>query len=73
MRREARPSSLTSAQFRTELERLEHRVNQERVDDLEYVVRSLSAAEQRTGTWMEQTQDALTLLALRQDPRYSER
>jgi len=67
------PSTLTAAEFRQELERFERRVNQQRAGDLEQVIRSLAVAEQRTGTWMEQTQDALTLLALRQDPRYSER
>jgi len=66
-------STQTASQIRDELDRLEQRVNQERVRDLEHVFDSLTAAEQRTGTWMEQTHDALTLLALRQDPRYSER
>ena len=64
--------TLTADQFRAALERMERRFQQERVRDLEYVVRSLSASEVRTGTWMDQTQEALTLLALRQDPRYSE-
>jgi hypothetical protein len=74
-RLEQRPAAepLPPEEFRAELERLERRVNQERVRDLEHVFRSLTASEMRTGTWMEQTQDALTLLALRQDPRYAER
>jgi hypothetical protein len=74
-RLEERPSEdvLTPAQLREELDHLERRFNQERVRDLEYVIRSLTASELRTGTWMDQTQDAITLLALRQDPRFDER
>lgn len=72
---EEQPSddALTPALLREELDRLERRFNQERVRDLEYVIRSLTASELRTGTWMDQTQDAITLLALRQDPRFNER
>ena len=55
------------------LEGLERRVNRERAEDLEYVMRSLTAAEMRTGSWMDQTEDALTMLAMRQDPRFTER
>jgi hypothetical protein len=74
-RLEEHPSddALTPVLLREELDRLERRMNQERVRDLEYVIRSLTASELRTGTWMDQTQDALTLLAMRQDPRFSER
>jgi len=74
-RLEEHPSddALTPVQLREELDRFERRVNQERVRDLEYVIRSLTASELRTGTWMDQTQDAITLLALRQDPRFNER
>jgi hypothetical protein len=72
---EEQPSddALTPALLREELDRLERRFNQERVRDLEYVIRSLTASELRTGTWMDQTQDAITMLALRQDPRFNER
>jgi hypothetical protein len=71
---ENRPSEdgLTPEQLRAELDRLERRFRQERVRDLEYVVRTLTASEHRVGTWMDQTQEALTLVALRQDPRFSE-
>ena len=41
--------------------------------DLEYVVRSITASELHTGNWMDQTDNALTLLAMQQDPRFSER
>jgi hypothetical protein len=60
-------------QFEAALQGLERRVNRERAEDLEYVMRSLTAAEMRTGSWMDQTEDALTMLAMRQDPRFTER
>jgi hypothetical protein len=71
---EAQPpdAALTPDQFSAALDRLERRFQQERVRDLEYVIRSITASELRTGTWMDQTNEALTLLALRQDPRFSE-
>jgi hypothetical protein len=74
-RLEDRPAeeAFTPVQLREELDQLERRFQRERVRDLEYVIRSLTASELRTGTWMDQTQEALTLLALRQDPRFSER
>jgi hypothetical protein len=55
------------------MENLESRFNEQRAADLEHVIRALAASELRTGTWMDQTQDALTLFAMRQDPRFSER
>jgi len=67
-----REETFTPEEFQTALDRLERRFRQERVADLEYVVRSLTASEQRVGTWMDETQEALTLVALRQDPRFSE-
>jgi hypothetical protein len=59
--------------FQEEIEDLETRFNERRAADLEQVIRTLAASELRTGTWMDQTQDVLTLLAMRQDPRFSER
>jgi len=67
------PESVTAAEFQEELARVERRFNKERVQDLEYVMRSLTASEVRTGTWMDQTHDALTMLAMRQDGEFEER
>jgi hypothetical protein len=74
-RLEERPEeeALTPVQLREELDQLERRFQRERVRDLEYVIRSLTASELRTGTWMDRTEEALTLLAMRQDPGLSER
>lgn len=73
-RLEARPGdeALSVAEFHEGLAELERRFNRERVRDLEYVVRSLTASELRTGTWMDQTENALTMLALRLDPNVNE-
>ncbi len=59
-------------QCREAVGELERRVNRERARDLEYVVRSLTASELRTGTWMDQAHEALTLLALRHETSVDE-
>jgi hypothetical protein len=64
---------LTREQLASELERVEARLAEERERDLEAVLHSLTAAERRTGTWMDETRQALQVLALRQDPRFRER
>jgi len=69
----APPEGMTAAQFQEELASVERRFNKERVRDLEYVMRSLTASEVRTGTWMDQTHEALTMLAMWQDGGFEER
>jgi hypothetical protein len=64
---------VTPAAMRKELDNLERRLTRERVRDLEQVVLSFTAAERRTGNWMDQTDNRLVLLALRQDPSLRER
>ena len=64
---------LTRAQFDEEMERVSRRHRRERAEDLDYLVRYLNASEQRNGAFMDHTQEALTYLALRGDPRVSER
>jgi len=64
---------MTRAQFDEEMQRISLRQRRERAQELDYLVRYLNASEQRTGTFMDQTQEALTYLALRGDPRVSER
>ena len=68
---EQRPApepSLTDSQLRQELKKMERRFDQARARDLEYLMRSMTDNEFRTGTWIDQTQDAINLLALRQAP-----
>jgi hypothetical protein len=68
----ASSDGVTAAQFREGIDGLERRLNEERVHDLEYVMRSLTASELRTGSWMDKTHEALTMLAMRQDGRFAE-
>ncbi len=63
---------LTPVDLRKELDKLERRLNRERLLDLQQVMRSFAASEMHTGSWMDRTDDRLTMLALRQDPRFSE-
>jgi hypothetical protein len=70
--REGRDGVLTEAQLQATLEQLERRFDRARSQDLDYLMRSITASEMRTGQWLDQTHDALNLLALRQDPRVSE-
>jgi len=73
---QARPASsdvVTREQFDHELELVTRRFRRQRAEDLDYLARWLSASEQRTGTFMDRTQEAITYLALRGDPRLSER
>ena len=64
---------LTRDELRDELKRVERRLDRERARDLEYLLRSMTAAEMRTGTWMDQTQEAIHFLTLSQDPRFREK
>jgi hypothetical protein len=66
-------AEVSRAMLRQEIDRLEHRLRQERERDLDYVLQSITAAEMRTGVWIDQTQEVLNLLALSQDPRFRER
>jgi len=65
--------AVTPEMLHEELTFMERRLKQERSRDLEYVLEALTASEIRTGTWLGHTQDALDMLALRQDPRFRER
>jgi hypothetical protein len=64
---------LTRTQFQEEMERIARRHRREREEDLDYLMRWFAASEQRTGKFMNRTQQALTYLALRDDPQLSER
>jgi hypothetical protein len=64
---------LTRAQLEDELRRMERQFNREREQDLEAVMRSMTASEMRTGSFMDETRSAIQVLALRQDPRFHEK
>ena len=59
--------------FDDEMRRISRQQRRERAEDLDYLLRYLEASEQRTGTFMDNTQEALAYLALRGDPRVRER
>jgi hypothetical protein len=66
-------AGVTPADLRQAIDAVERRFARERAGDVEYILRSLAASEVRTDTWMDHTQEALTLLALSQDPRVQAR
>ncbi len=65
------PVTLTDIQ--REISAAEKRFNRERGRDLEYLMQTMTASELRTASWKDRTNEALQLIALRQDPRFSER
>jgi hypothetical protein len=64
---------VTRSQVEQQLQQLEVRFDSERKQDLEAFMLSLTAAERRNGTFMDETREAIQVLALRQDPRFVER
>jgi len=60
--------ALTPAQLRDELARFERRLNRDRANELDYLMRTITASELRTGAYIDQTRDALDLLASRAEP-----
>jgi len=74
-RLETRPASasVTPAELAEAFTRFERRFNEERVRDLEYFTRTLTASEVRTGEWLDQTSEALAMLARRQEPGFGSR
>lgn len=64
---------LTSAQLRGEMDRLTRNFERARQRDMDYVMSVLAESQLTTTSWLNQTQGAIEYLALRQDPRLSER
>lgn len=64
---------LTRSQLDQEVTRLKRQIDRQRAHDLDYLMQAITDTEIRTGTWIDQTQTALQLLALKQDPRVAER
>lgn len=68
---EAMPAVLTRDQFEDGMSRLERRWENHRARDMEFVLGEITATEARAGTWVDETRDALRLVALQSDPRVS--
>lgn len=66
-------AGLTRAQFEEEIARLERRADVKRARDFEFLLGEIGAAEMRTGTYLNQTREALQMVAMRTDPRLTER
>ncbi len=66
-------SPVTLTDIQREISAAEKRFNRERGRDLEYLMQTMTASELRTASWKDRTNEALQLIALRQDPRFSER
>jgi hypothetical protein len=64
---------LTKAEFLEAMQRHERRADLKRSRDYEFVLSQIAAAEWRTGTQIGETREALNWVALRSDPRLSER
>jgi hypothetical protein len=64
---------LTRAQFNDEIDRLERRADLKRTRDLEFLLAEITATEVRTGSYLNQTREALQMVAMRSDPRLTER
>ncbi len=66
-------SPVTLNDIQREISDAEKRFNRERGRDLEYLMQTMTASEMRTASWKDRTNEALQLIALRQDPRFRER
>lgn len=64
---------LTREQFDDEIGRLERRADLKRTRDFEFLLGEITATEARTGSYLNQTREALQMVAMRSDPRFTER
>ena len=64
---------LTRNQLDEALDRSEQRRKVERAQDFQFLLEEITAAEHRTGAYLDETRQALQVVALRSDPRFSER
>jgi len=64
---------LTRDQFAEELQRMERRSDVKRARDFEFLLDEITAAELRTGAYLDETRQALHIVAVQNDPRFRER
>ena len=64
---------ITRDEFENGLQKLERRVDVSRARDMEFVLGEMTAVEWRAGKWVDETREAVRMVALQQDPRFSER
>jgi hypothetical protein len=66
-------SCVTPEQLEAGLSRLEQQVRYDRFGDVEYLLGEMQAVERRAAGWVDETREAVRLVALSSDPRLSER
>ena len=64
---------LTRAEFEQEMTRRDRRLDLKRSQDYQFLLEQMAAYEWRTGTRLNQTREAINWVAMRSDPRLSER
>jgi hypothetical protein len=64
---------ITRDEFEHGLQSLKRKVDVSRARDMEFVLGEMTAVEWRAGKWVDETREAVRLVALQQDPRLSER
>ena len=71
--RTALPASAESCASREDLAKLEEQVRYDRLSDYEYLVGEMQSIERRAAGWVDETREAVRLVALTSDPRLNER
>ena len=64
---------VTADELAQGLTRLEQRVKYDRLEDVEFLLGEMHAVERRAAGWVDDTREAVRLVALSNDPRLSER
>ena len=64
---------VTREQLAADLGKLEQRFKYERLGDVEYLLGEMKSVERRAADWVDETREAVRLVALTSDPRLNER
>ncbi len=67
------PVYLTRAQFEEAMDNQQRVIDAKRARDFEFLLKEITATELRTGTYIDETRQALRFVAMQSDPRFTER
>ena len=67
------PALMTRAQVDEALLRLQHRLELDQARNTQFLLEEINATEFRAGRWVDETRQAIQLVALQNDPRFRER
>jgi anti-sigma factor RsiW len=67
------PAYLTRAQLEEAMNNQQRLIDVKRARDFEFLLREITATELRTGTYIDETREALRYVAMQSDPRFTER